>query len=233
MNLAPASCCCGCAINCECLASTYTLSYPAITFTIDECVEGSCSIVTVTVPATTVTVYRCCYTYEPCGSGGVTTNAVMYRSNPVALDDLQYCCPITGGNQCVTLRAWVVFALAAECTYNCETNTSLFSGWAVSAAVVSEQFDSGTCDVCTDPTPRDISSNACLGFDGSYWVNSLFTGTNTCPGTVPLVQVYGSPSSESKSQATDPQDPCDPTGTYSVCDTDETGPPCTLTATVS
>jgi hypothetical protein len=32
VNLAPASCCCGCAIDCECLASTYTLAFPAFTW---------------------------------------------------------------------------------------------------------------------------------------------------------------------------------------------------------
>ena len=232
MNLAPASCCCGCAIDCECLASTYTLSYPAITFTIDECVEGSCSIVTVTVPATTVTVYRCCYTYEPCGTGGPTTDNVIYRSNPVALPDLEYCCPITGGNTCVTLRAWVVFALAAECTYDCESQTSTFSGWQVSGVVVSERFNSSTCEVCTDPIPRDISSDGCLGFDNTYYPIELFTGTNTCPGTGSVVQTFGGPVSMSHYDPSDPSDPCDPTGSYSVCDTD-TSPPCTLTATVS
>ena len=224
MNLAPASCCCGCSIDCECLASTYTLAFPAFTWGYNECTAGTCNIVNVTVPATTVTVYRCCYTYEPCGTGGPTTSGVFYRSNPVALSDLSLCCPIVNGNQCVTVNAWAVFAMAAECFLDCDNNTRTFTGWQVQGAVVAENFN-GSCEVCS-ATPRNLSGDACAGFGniGDYWPHTLFTGTCT--------SFQGSSVASSNFNPSDPSDPCDPTGTYSVCDTD-TGPPCTLTATVS
>jgi hypothetical protein len=228
------NCCCepgGCAIDCECLASTYTLSYPAITFGYNGCTEGVCGIVTATAPAQTVTLYRCCETYYPCGDPPVT--GVLYRSNPVPLDDIELCC-VDGffGDECATVPAWIIYAMGGGCVPECETPNA-FSGWLVSAVVVIGRLNAD-CEVCNDPTPRDISGDGCLGYEfPADWVGTLFTGSGTCP-TDPQVVVteLGSPPSSSYYNPSDPSDPCDPTGTYSVCDTD-TSPPCTLTATVS
>jgi len=139
-------CCCTTTATCNCLPSSYQMTFQS--FTVPT------GLGTFTLPAQTVTAYKCCFAYDA-GDGYGTVNRIVYRPSLINIGSYTY----TNCSPSVTVQVYflIYFGISLFNNYDpciVTINYAIFSIY------------NGSCAVCLS-TPSVIDQSTACHFVGT------------------------------------------------------------------
>jgi len=173
MSLMNAAGCCCCATPiCNCLPSSYQMTFQS--FTVHLVLNGN--PLNYTVPAQTVTAYKCCFSYDS-GDGYGVQNRIVYRPSLINIGTYYPSIPLyfaihfgvdtnyaTQYNPCVVQVEFVIFSP----NYHTNTSSFCFNTPSVINANTACHFV-GTNETCYDPDGNLFSNTFMQGAILSYF----------------------------------------------------------------
>jgi len=156
MSLMGKCCCGGCSTisTCNCLPSSYQISFPSFTITL--------YIGTYTVPAQTITAYKCCFTYDA-NDGQGSVDRIVYRPSLINIGTYTD----TNCSPSVTLPVYFAMYLGISLFNNPATQPCVVD---FNFAIFMSSYQGANCTPCYSSPLIIDATNACH-----------FVGTNeTC-----------------------------------------------------
>jgi hypothetical protein len=152
MSLMMGACCCGCTTTatCNCLPSSYQMTFQSFTVVL--------GVGTYTLPAQTVTAYKCCFAYDS-GDGYGVQNRIVYRPSLINIGTYL-------NNNCspsITVPIYFLIYFGINLNNNIEYNPCVIE---MNYALISPDLDTNTCSLCLI-TPSVIDANTSCHFVGT------------------------------------------------------------------
>jgi len=169
MSLMGKCCCGGCTTTatCNCLPSSYQMTFQSFTI--------STGLGTFTLPAQTVTAYKCCFAYDA-GDGYGTVNRIVYRPSLINIGSYTY----TNCSPSVTVQIYFLIFFGIN-LFNANYVNGAYDPCIVSMYYAVFTLFNSPCTICLS-TPSVIDANTACHFVGTnencYDINgNLFSNT--------------------------------------------------------